>query len=68
MSLLCLQLVLNVGDFLVRESQGSPGQYVLTGVQQNSRKHLLLIDPEGVVSTFVKISLEILLLILQSVF
>lgn len=44
------QLVKNDGDFLVRESQGSPGQYVLTGVQQNSRKHLLLIDPEGVVS------------------
>ncbi|XP_077302455.1 SHC-adaptor protein [Arctopsyche grandis] len=45
------KLVENDGDFLVRESQGSPGQYVLTGVQQNSRKHLLLIDPEGVVRT-----------------
>ena len=37
------------GDFLVRESQGSPGQYVLTGMQSNSKKHLLLVDPEGVV-------------------
>ncbi|KAJ8872500.1 hypothetical protein PR048_026106 [Dryococelus australis] len=38
------------GDFLVRESQGSPGQYVLTGMQNNVKKHLLLVDPEGVVS------------------
>lgn len=38
------------GDFLVRESQGSPGQYVLTGMQSAIRKHLLLVDPEGVVS------------------
>ncbi|XP_011701803.1 PREDICTED: SHC-transforming protein 1 [Wasmannia auropunctata] len=39
------------GDFLVRESQGSPGQYVLTGMNNNTPKHLLLIDPEGVVRT-----------------
>lgn len=39
------------GDFLVRESQGSPGQYVLTGMQNNSKKHLLLVDPEGIVRT-----------------
>ncbi|XP_065225681.1 SHC-transforming protein 1-like isoform X1 [Planococcus citri] len=39
------------GDFLVRESQGSPGQYVLTGIQGGIKKHLLLIDPEGVVRT-----------------
>jgi hypothetical protein len=38
------------GDFLVRESQASPGQYVLTGMQSNSKKHLLLVDPEGIVS------------------
>nr|CAD7440850.1 unnamed protein product [Timema bartmani] len=37
------------GDFLVRESQGSPGQYVLTGMQSGIKKHLLLVDPEGVV-------------------
>ena len=35
---------------MVRESQGSPGQYVLTGMNNNIPKHLLLIDPEGVVS------------------
>ena len=38
------------GDFLVRESQGSHGQYVLTGMQSGHHKHLLLVDPEGVVS------------------
>lgn len=39
------------GDFLVRESQGKPGQYVLTGLQEQTPKHLLLIDPEGTVRT-----------------
>ncbi len=43
-------LVVKDGDFLVRESQGSAGQYVLTGMQGGTRKHLLLVDPEGVVS------------------
>ncbi len=43
-------IVFQDGDFLVRESQGSPGQYVLTGIQGGVKKHLLLIDPEGVVS------------------
>lgn len=40
------------GDFLVRESQGSPGQYVLTGMNNGTSKHLLLIDPEGVVNSY----------------
>lgn len=39
------------GDFLVRESNGTPGQYVLTGMKSAQPKHLLLIDPEGVVRT-----------------
>uniref|UniRef100_A0A1Y1MGG8 SH2 domain-containing protein n=1 Tax=Photinus pyralis TaxID=7054 RepID=A0A1Y1MGG8_PHOPY len=39
------------GDFLVRESPASEGQYVLSGMQENMKKHLLLIDPEGVVRT-----------------
>ncbi|XP_055521493.1 LOW QUALITY PROTEIN: SHC-transforming protein 1-like, partial [Leucoraja erinacea] len=39
------------GDFLVRESTTTPGQYVLTGLQSGQPKHLLLVDPEGVVST-----------------
>ncbi|MGH0174658.1 UNVERIFIED_CONTAM: hypothetical protein FKN15_068624 [Acipenser sinensis] len=41
------------GDFLVRESTTTPGQYVLTGLQGGHPKHLLLVDPEGVVSPFV---------------
>ncbi|XP_070622501.1 SHC-transforming protein 1 isoform X1 [Erythrolamprus reginae] len=39
------------GDFLVRESTSTPGQYVLTGLQGGQPKHLLLVDPEGVVRT-----------------
>ena len=38
------------GDFLVRESSNSPGQFVLSGRQMGKVKHLLLVDPEGVVS------------------
>lgn len=45
-------LLIRDGDFLVRESQGSSGQYVLTGMQHNTKKHLLLIDPEGAVSIY----------------
>lgn len=44
-------LLCNDGEFLVRESQGSLGQYVLTGMQSGLIKHLLLVDPEGVVRT-----------------
>lgn len=40
------------GDFLVRESPNSEGQYVLSGMQGDTKKHLLLIDPEGIVSFF----------------
>ena len=38
------------GDFLVRESTTNPGQYVLSGQQNGYPKHLLLVDPDGVVS------------------
>ena len=47
------ELVIRDGDFLVHESKGSSGsgeQYVLTGMQSGTHKHLLLVDPEGVVS------------------
>lgn len=44
------------GDFLVRESTNiAEKQYVLSGMQNNLKKHLLLIDPEGVVRTKDKI-------------
>ena len=49
---LFLFLSIQDGDFLVRESQASSGQYVLTGMQNNSKKHLLLVDPQGIVSFF----------------
>ncbi|XP_043909832.1 SHC-transforming protein 2 isoform X2 [Protopterus annectens] len=39
------------GDFLVRDSMTNPGQYVLTGMDNGQPKHLLLVDPEGVVRT-----------------
>ena len=40
------------GDFLVRESTNSPGQYVLTGMKNGIFRHLLLIDPNGQVCLF----------------
>ena len=40
------------GDFLVRESTNSPGQYVLTGMKNGIFRHLLLIDPNGQVRLF----------------
>jgi len=39
------------GDFLVRESAKIPGQFILSGRYQDHFKHLLLVDPEGVVNT-----------------
>lgn len=44
------RLLIRDGDFLVRESTTNPGQYVLTGMHCGLPKHLLLVDPEGVVS------------------
>ncbi|KAJ8398298.1 hypothetical protein AAFF_G00428680 [Aldrovandia affinis] len=44
-------LLTDSGDFLVRESGTSPGQYVLSGLQGDRAKHLLLVDPEGMVRT-----------------
>ncbi|XP_030648979.1 SHC-transforming protein 1-like [Chanos chanos] len=45
------QRLADSGDFLVRESSSSPGQYVLSGLQGDTAKHLLLMDPEGLVRT-----------------
>ena len=44
------KVLMRDGDFLVRESTTNPGQYVLTGMHCGLPKHLLLVDPEGVVS------------------
>ncbi|KAJ8419037.1 hypothetical protein AAFF_G00005360 [Aldrovandia affinis] len=45
------KLLARDGDFLVRDSATNPGQYVLTGMHCGLPKHLLLVDPEGVVRT-----------------
>ncbi|CAL8307966.1 unnamed protein product [Lota lota] len=45
------KVLMRDGDFLVRESTTNPGQYVLTGMHCGLPKHLLLVDPEGVVRT-----------------
>ncbi|XP_026233495.1 SHC-transforming protein 4 [Anabas testudineus] len=39
------------GDFLVRESSSASGQYVLSGMEGATVRHLLLIDPQGQVRT-----------------
>lgn len=39
------------GDFLVRESSSTAGQFVLSGLHDGQYKHLLLVDPHGVVRT-----------------
>ncbi|XP_073734299.1 SHC-transforming protein 3 isoform X1 [Callorhinus ursinus] len=44
-------LLKNDGDFLVRKSATNPGSFVLTGMHNGQAKHLLLVDPEGTVST-----------------
>jgi SHC-transforming protein 1 len=44
-------LLKNDGDFLVRESQNTRGQFVLTGMKSGQPKHLLLVDPDGCVRT-----------------
>ncbi|KAE8617819.1 hypothetical protein XENTR_v10009203 [Xenopus tropicalis] len=40
-------LLVNDGDFLIRESTTSACQYVLSGLQGGHPKHLLLVDPDG---------------------
>ncbi|XP_019410951.1 PREDICTED: SHC-transforming protein 3 [Crocodylus porosus] len=45
------KLLKKCGDFLVRKSTTNPGSYVLTGMHNGQAKHLLLVDPEGIVCT-----------------
>lgn len=44
-------LLKNDGDFLVRESQNTRGQFVLTGLKSGHFHHLLLIDKDGCIRT-----------------
>lgn len=53
-SLLCCS-----GDFLVRESSSTSGQYVLSGREGATVRHLLLVDPHGQVRTRDKVFLSI---------
>ncbi|KAM6942687.1 SHC-transforming protein 1-like [Xenentodon cancila] len=39
------------GDFLVRESSSASGQYVLSGMEGGTVRHILLVDPHGQVRT-----------------
>ncbi|KAL5005069.1 hypothetical protein ScPMuIL_018525 [Solemya velum] len=45
------KLLIQNGDFLVRQSSNDPNQFVLSGRENGHIKHLLLIDPQGVVRT-----------------
>jgi len=45
------KLIEEDGQFLVRESSSSIGQYVLSGMKDGQHRHLLLVDPEGQVRT-----------------
>ncbi|XP_039987082.1 SHC-transforming protein 1-like [Xiphias gladius] len=44
-------LLTRSGDFLVRESSSASGQYVLSGMEGATVRHLLLVDPHGEVRT-----------------
>lgn len=44
-------LLLEDGDFLVRSASSCPGQYVLSGKHNHKVRHLLLVDPNGIVRT-----------------
>ncbi|XP_026175922.1 SHC-transforming protein 4 [Mastacembelus armatus] len=44
-------LLMSSGDFLVRESSSASGQYVLSGMEGATVRHLLLVDPHGQVRT-----------------
>jgi len=51
----CDELLLHDGDFLVRESPSTPGQYVLSGRHKGCIRHLLLVDPEGKVGLLTRL-------------
>eukprot|EP00794_Sanderia_malayensis_P009605 gene9605-10592_t len=45
------KLINKDGQFLVRESSSTKGQYVLCGMKDGQHRHLLLVDPQGQVRT-----------------
>ena len=40
-------LLVEDGEYLIRESSKKPGQYVLTGMANGKIQHLLLMDKQG---------------------
>lgn len=46
------------GDFLVRESSSASGQYVLSGMEGATVRHLLLVDPHGQVGFHIHVCLH----------
>ena len=40
-------MLIDDGDFLVRESSSGKAQFVLSGIKDGHFKHLLLVDPYG---------------------
>ena len=57
------RMLTNDGEFLVRESSNKAGQYVLSGMKGGIVVHLLLVDPEGVVSIYITSHLILVVLI-----
>ena len=57
------RMLTNDGEFLVRESSNKAGQYVLSGMKGGIVVHLLLVDPEGVVSIYITSYLIVIVLI-----
>ncbi|XP_077449772.1 SHC-transforming protein 1-like isoform X1 [Stigmatopora argus] len=52
-------LLAHNGDFLVRESSSARGQYVLSGMDGTTVRHLLLVDPQGQVRTCDQVFLSV---------
>ena len=53
-------LIENDGQYLVRESSSSAGQYVLSGMKDGQHRHLLLVDPQGHVSILMQKFFELM--------
>lgn len=48
------KLLVNDGDYLVRETNKAERQYVLSGRYKGECRHIFLVDPSGVVKIFLK--------------
>jgi len=48
------KLLVNDGDYLVRETNKAERQYVLSGRYKGECRHIFLVDPSGVVKNITK--------------